>query len=321
MKKKALALLLTLLLVFLCACGSSASQSSYYAGSANTEAYAPAEAPAAVSADKSAVGDNGGSGSDAPAADPIADKIIYSAQANVETRDFDASLKAVDALIARVGGFLESSSITGSDYQSGRDYRSADYVIRIPADAFSGAMDSLSDLGNVTYRNTQADNITTQYYDTQSRLDAYQVEYDRLMDMLAKAETVEDMLSIEDRLSDVRYNIESLTTTMKSWDSQVNYSTLSLSLTEVKDYTNAQGAGLTYWQEVGQALQNTLEGVGRFFKGLLRFLIAALPVLLILAAVAAVVLLLIRRRRARRARAAAPAPAPQKTDENTQPHD
>ncbi len=306
MKKKALAALLAIILILsLAACGGSKSSESMVS-TADTQ---PAEAEggyangleAADSAAAEEPAPQAGAGGGEQTA-PVSDKLIYSGYAEIETLDFEGSIKAIDALIARVGGFIESSSVTGSNYSSGRDYRSASYTVRVPAAAYQDAAGSLDAIGNVTYQNSSADNITSQYYDTQSRLEAYNIEYDRLTEMLKKASTVEEMLAIEDRLTEVRYSIESLTTTLRGWDSLINYSTLTLSLTEVKDLSSAQGAGLSYWQEVGAALKSTLKGVGRFFSSLLLFLIAALPVLAILAALAAVTVLIVKKARARRAK-------------------
>lgn len=310
MKKKALALLISLLLVLsLAACGSSAAapksfdladnggfaaeteSQSYDAASGFAPEPAPAEEPAAADTPDASEG----------SAPTMADKIIYSGYANIETTDFDKSLEAVDALVKRVGGFLESSSVTGVSPGSAKEYRTADYVIRIPAASFEEVTTALSDVGSVVRCSTSAENITTQYRDTKGRLDAYQIEYDRLLDMLAKAETVEDMLSIESRLSDVRYNIESLTTTITGWDSLINYSTLSLYVVEVKDYTDSQGSG-GYWQEMGEGFKDTLKAVGNFFAGLFMFLIAGLPVIIILAVVAVAVILIVKRRKAKKAR-------------------
>lgn len=309
MKKKALALLLSLLLVLsLAACGSSAAPSEpgvYNAasdmskGDAETYSYAgnggfapsdSGETDPAVTAPPAQTGDG---------AAPMSDKIIYSASANIETTDFDKSLEALDVLIRRVDGFVESSSVTGISQSSGREYRTADYVVRIPAASFREVTDSLSDLGSVLNCSTSADNITAQYTDTKGRLDAYQIEYDRLLDMLSRAETVEDMLSIESRLSDVRYSIESLTTTINGWDSLISYSTLSIYLVEVKDYTDAGSSG-GYWQEMGQGFRDSLKAVGNFFAGLFMFLVAALPVLAILAVVALAVFFIVKRVRAKK---------------------
>ncbi len=301
MKKRTIATVLALILVLaLSGCGSTATnemvaKENYYAdGDTNWSADAGYSSGAMPEPETPVTAQSGSGSATATDVSISAEKIIYNAYAEIETTDFDASLLAVDRLIASVGGFIENSSVTGSNYYSGRDYRSASYTIRVPSDKFTAATGSLADIGNVTYQNSNAENITTQYYDTQSRLEAYQIEYDRLTDMLSKATTVEDMLSIEDRLTDVRYNIESLTSSMKLYDAQVNYSTLSLSLTEVKEITTAQGAGLTYWQEMGQNLKDSLNSVWRFLKNVLMFLVAALPALVLLGVIAVVVILIVR---------------------------
>jgi hypothetical protein len=277
MKKKALALLLALLLVIgLCACGASSSM-----GSNDTvSAAAPQEAETNETgkADYSGIAD-GDSSQEAPgAADdtgaPTTDKIIYSAYAEIETRDFETSVQDVYGLIDRYGGFSESSTVTGNDFYDTRSTRSASFVIRIPSARFEEMTDSLTELGNVPYSSTNAENITARYNDTQSKLDAYEIEYDRLLSMLEKAETVEDMLAIEDRLADVRYNIQSLSNTISGWDSLLSYSTVTLQLNEVVEYTEEPVETETYWEEVAAAFSSTLRAVGRFFKGLFKAVVA-----------------------------------------------
>ena len=96
----------------------------------------------------------------------------------------------------------------------------------------------LNTLGNVTYKTSGIQNITVEYTDTESRLKAYRTEEERLLVMLEKAETVEDMLNIEDRLSlRCATASESLTSTLMNWDSLISYSTVTLQITEVSRIT------------------------------------------------------------------------------------
>ena len=181
--KKALSLLLAALLVFaLCACGSADTPSSAPAASydmAYTENAYPAEAEEyggfAVTGGTQL---ESGSGA-APEGSP--EKLIYSASATVETTEFDGTIEKLSALVEQYGGFVESSSVNGSNYYTqSRGYsstRCASYVIRVPSDKFSALMGSLSTLGNVPYSHTYTENITAQYYDTDARLTAYQTIY------------------------------------------------------------------------------------------------------------------------------------------------
>lgn len=200
-------------------------------------------------------------------------------------------------MIDRYAGFLEYADVSGTDYSSQfygyKNYRQANFTIRVPKEHFAQMMNSLGEIGNVTYSSTQAENITSQFTDTQSRLDMYRTEEERLLTMLESAATVEDMILIESRLSEVRYNIESLTSQLNNWQKQVDYSTLSLTLSEVEALTEEIPVQRSYWEQVGDSLRSVLQGLGSFFKDFLRILIAALPVLLLCAALAGVVLGLI----------------------------
>lgn len=292
--KKRIALLLALLMALsLCACGSSGQTAS--TTEAATYDAAPME-PESNSARSSgfaamdAVGvseeyDSDTASSDVPDENP--EKIIYSADATVETTEFDKTLEELAALIKEYGGWVQSSSITGANYYSisrGSSYnRSADYTIRIPSDKFQTVMGTLSTLGNVPYSYTYTENVSSQYYDVQSRLTAYKTQETRLLEMMEKAQTVEDTITIEEKLTELQYKIDSLQSSLNNWDRQVNYSTITLNVQEVGEYTEQQAVTISYGQRLLNAFTDSLKGVGRFFKNLLVFLVSALPALAILA--------------------------------------
>ena len=255
----------------------------------------------AIAPEASAAGDHG---ADAlPEINP--DKIIYSADATVETTDFEGTLAGVAKLVDQYKGWIESSSVNGANYYSksrgSASSRSADYTIRIPSASFADAMSSLSTLGNVPYTHMYTDNVTSQYYDTEARLNAYQAQEARLLELMEKAETMEDVIAIEEKLTELRYQIESLQSTLKGWDRQVSYSTVYLSIEEVAEYTPETSVTKpAYGQQLLSALRGSLRGIGSFFSGLLIWLVGALPVLIVLAAAAAVVVLIVRAARRKR---------------------
>ena len=299
--KKLLALVLSLLMMLsLCACGSAKSSATSAAGGAREEsaAYfpAPAEAPMAAY-DMAAYEDEGlglagnsaaakaEGGGEAPTENP--EKIIYSADATVETTEFDECLTALEQLLAANGGFVESSSVNGSNYyDSARgkvSRRTASYTLRIPSAKFGGMMDALSTLGNVPYTHMYTENVTAQYYDVEARMKAYQKQEERLMEMMELAETVEDIITIEDKLTDVRYRIDSFQSSLNNWDRRVAYSTLSITVKEVQVYTPATVTKISYGEELWLTFTDALKNAGQFFKDLLVFLVSAIPTLVILA--------------------------------------
>lgn len=294
--KKTLSLLLAVLLVFaLCACGSADSASSAPSAAydmVSTETAYPAEAPEEDYGGFAVAGGTQLETGSGAASEGSPEKLIYSASATVETTEFDRTIEKLSALVEQYGGFVESSSINGSNYYTqSRGYSSeryASYVIRVPSGKFSALMGSLSTLGNVPYSHTYTENITAQYYDTDARLTAYQTQEARLLEMMEAAETVEDLIAIEEKLTELRYQIESLQSTLKNWDRQVAYSTLDLEVQEVIEYTPE--SRMSYGQELALALTNGLRRTGEFFKDLLLAIVGALPALVILAVVLAILI-------------------------------
>lgn len=302
--KKLLSLLLALMLVFsLCACGAS---SSSYAQTAEMayDSYSADSAPAAdaprMAAEYSGLSMNvagaeadygaesGESQSELPEADP--DKIIYSADATVETLDFEATLAGLEDMIKNYGGWVESSSINGSNYTSSATLstarRSAYYTLRIPSAKFSELMSSLSTLGNVPYTHTYTENVTAQYYDTAARVQALETQEARLLDMMEKADTVEEIIIIDDKLTDVRYQIESLQSTLNNWDRRVSYSTVSLSINEVREYTpDSPAVDVSYGEQLLNSFKVGLRDVADFFADFLLWFVEALPALVVFAVI------------------------------------
>lgn len=300
LKRTPVLLLVLVMCLSLCACGNakSSAPSSARQNYSYEMAGAPAPMPeaayemdyeaegfAAYNTAAKAAGSTTSGSADTPAENP--EKIIYSGDATVETTEFDKSIAALEAMIEREGGFIESSSVNGSNYyDSSRGYaskRSASYTLRIPSAKFNALMSSLSDIGNVPYTHTYTENVTAQYYDTQARLNALQAQETRLIEMLKLAETVEDIITIEDKLSDVRYRIDSLQSSLNNWDRKVAYSTLNVTVKEVKVYTPETVTKLSYGQELWRTFTDALANTGEFFKNLLLFLVSAIPTLVILA--------------------------------------
>ena len=242
-----------------------------------------------------------GSGSRTAGDEPadMSEKIIYSADARLETTEFDAALEKIQALVKELGGFMESTSVSGNNYSAiargSTGGRYASFTIRVPSDKFSALTGSLSDIGNVPYCNTYMQNVTMEYYDVQSRLDAYRTQETRLLEMLAAAESVENMLAIQQQLTEVQYEIDSLTGQLRYYDHQVNYSTVTLDVTEVREYTPEPTITLTYWQRMVRGFSESLKSVGEFFQDLFLWFVTSLPWLVPLAAAIAAAAALIRR--------------------------
>ena len=121
--------------------------------------------------------------------------------------------------------------------------------------------------------------------------------------MLEKADTVADMITIESSLADVRYNIESLTSTLKNWQGMVDYSSLTLFIREVEELTEIVPIRQSYWQQIGEGIRSTMRSIGDFFKNLFKWVVVNLPVLVIIAVIVVLCVIAIRIRIRKRRKA------------------
>lgn len=322
-KQKLLSLALALLLLTtFAACGASktASDEMY---TDQTEAAAPQEAGNSLSlTDEQKTAETDTSTDGGTAELPPSDKIVYSGSVTVETMEFDKTLENLNKMVSDCGGFIENSSVTGTDFNSQysgyASYRTAQYTFRIPVDKFKSFTEGLNTLGNVPYSSTNAENITMQYTDTASRLKVYETKQARLLELLSKATSMEDILSIENSLTDVQYQIESLTSQIRYWDSLISYSTLSVTVSEVSLYTDDNTSTLSYGQQIKETFVRSIKALGRFFKGFFKFLVGAFPVLVVLAVIAVPVILIIRAANKKR-RAKMPPPTNFNNNDNNNP--
>lgn len=227
----------------------------------------------------------------------LADKIIYTASADLETTDLDQAIDALYQLADQYGAFLESSSVIGrrlQDQAEGNPYgRCADFTLRVPKEHYSDVTAALDTVGNVVTLSSNAENITAQYSDVEAQVKSYDTQEQRLLEIMAQADTVEDMITLESRLSDVRMEKERLETQLQNWDRQVDYSTVIISLTEVEVLTPEPPAEEpTYMEQLGQTFMSSVRWMGRAAKGGVKLLVAVIPVLLPIAVVILAVVLI-----------------------------
>ena len=291
MKKICSLLLCALLMLGLTACGGSSgnNKAMYSAGVRAEEAAAP-EAPAMM-ADNAA-----GLTSAAPDATPLPEgrKWIITMDMEVETDDLDKLMADLDQKIDAIGGYVEDQNIhNGSTYAS-RRYRNANLTVRVPDEKVDQFTGDLSGMANVVSQNLRREDITLKYVATASRVTALETEEARLLELLAKAETMEDLLTIEARLTDVRYELENYASQLRLYDNQVDYATVYLYINEVQEYTPVEEP--TFFERIKTTFSDALEGLGDGIVNVTVFLIGNSPYLLTLGIAALVILKFVKRR-------------------------
>lgn len=215
-------------------------------------------------------------------------KIIYTSQLDVETRDFDSSHTLLRSTATELGGYLESSTCYGSAENGDR---CTDDTYRIPAAHYQEFLNSVGDIGSITYRSEQTEDITSCYVDVQARIDSLEAQRTRLQQLRDQADTLEDLLTIESQLSEVQYQLESYTAQRTLYDDQVDYCTVTVSLSEVQAYTPVN----TFSSRLSSAFGESLHGFVRFWQDLAILLVYALPYLAVLAVLAVLLIFAAKR--------------------------
>ncbi|MDD3251552.1 MAG: DUF4349 domain-containing protein [Lachnospiraceae bacterium] len=253
------------------------------------------EAVAETTAAAGYEGSSDGGGVDQPAEALVksARKLIRNVNLQVETTDFDALLAQITQEVGTLGGYIEQSDVSGSSISASQgDRRYAYLTARVPSDKLDGFIAQVDAKGNITNRSENIQDVTLQYTDIESRKKTLVVEQDRLWDLLAKADSVDAVIALESRLSEIRYQLESLESQLRTYDNQVDYSTVYLSIDEVKVFTPT--APDSVGARIQKGFQRNLEHVGTSMVNFFVWFISSLPSLLVFAAIITAIFFLVR---------------------------
>lgn len=303
MRKKWLTLFfigLWMLEAFAAGCGTkgtdaAASMSGQAANGAQYEEIASEDMAADAGASEGASEEGAGlAGSVSAAGQQMGEKLIYTYRYSVETKAFDAFLEAISDKAAELGGYIEASTTDGSGADGGSRY--ANLTLRIPADAMEQMLSLVKSEANVTYQSVSSEDVTLQYVDMESHLKALRTEQETLLKLLEGAQKVEDVISLQSRLTDVRYEIESYESQLRTYDNRITYSTLYLDVSEVVRTTSVTGAQTSFWDEIRIRFGDSLYAVGQGARGAVIWFVGSLPILVPLAAVIGAALLLWRKK-------------------------
>ena len=152
-------------------------------------------------------------------------KLIVESWISLEVTDIDANVRRVESLAVQSGGWVESSEVYGE-----AGYRSATVRIRVPADRLDSGLDSLRAMGRVTDEGVSSTDVTERLIDNEARLTAWYAQEERLVTLLENAPTVEDIIQIEQRIAEVRSDIEHVEATQRDLTGRVATSLITVNL-------------------------------------------------------------------------------------------
>ena len=205
-------------------------------------------------------------------------KWVITMSLTAETENLADAMGLLAEKIQESGGYVESQSISGTAVNSGRS-PTAYITVRVPAEQLDSFVEDVSGMTNVVSSSRYVEDITLRYTDTEGRVKALQTEEARLLELMEQAETMSDLLEIEERLTEVRYQLENYTSTLRLYDNQVDYATLDLTLREVEKFTPPEKQG--FWEKVTSGLADSIVDLGQGMVDFAAWVLIELPYLVL----------------------------------------
>lgn len=317
MKKRTTALILVVILAaVLAGCGSGSSGAD---DNAPISSYGEAKNAAVPQTDTLAASNTAGNDAEAAGSETAAeagtvtdskpaalnaDKIVYTADISMSTKEFDKAVKQLKAITKKYGAIVQSENYSEGDtdwYTNGNGTRNAGsrsyYVsLRVPSKNYNTMLDATGSMNAVTdSRNSNAENISQQYSDTQAQISSLKAELVQLNGIMQKATKVQDILDIQQRITEVQTQLDQAQSDMDRMDTDVAYSYVNVTLNEVAEYSDKpDSSDISFGRKIINNFVKSLADFAEFCRNLVLFLALNWIKIVILAAV---VFIIVRIRR------------------------
>jgi len=210
-------------------------------------------------------------------------KLIKNVYMSVETMDINPLISSIESRVSDLGGYISQSDI--SKGRSG--LKQCSMTIRIPAEKIDGFIDQVAEDSNVVSESESIEDVTMHYTDLEAHKKALQSEYDSLLMLMGRAESMEDIITIQSRLSDVRYQMESMESSLRVLQNQVAYSTINLDINEVsqptpkKEETTKEMIERRFFSNLDQAYDTVMDFAIDVFVNIPNIVVAIVFILLV----------------------------------------
>jgi hypothetical protein len=200
-------------------------------------------------------------------------KTITSVDMSLEVEDVPGAIEQIAATARASGGYVSGSSVYVHTYDQ-NTWRDGYITVRIPEAGHPEFLDEVSQLGEVTSRSVSSQDVTEEYIDVNARLENLKRQEQRLHEVLNMSRTVEEVLSVEKEIERVRGEIDSLTGRLNYLNDRVEYSTISIRLTESDRVIYSWG--------LGDALSESVRGFISMVNALIILVGYMLPIVILL---------------------------------------
>lgn len=241
-------------------------------------------------------------------------KIITTYSINLETVEYDGFVSQIEQYINDKKGYIEYSDSWGSPidekmfsegYYDTQPYpyysgRSKNMTVRIPEAEAQAFLQMLKENGYETSSSVSTNDVSLEYYDTEARIKALETQRDRILELITQAQNVDELILLEQRLTDINYELDSKQTQMKYFENQIQYTTIHVYVNEVVEFSDIEKFNPSFGDRIVTGLKNTFSNIRVGFVNLVIWIIVNSVYFVMLAIVVIIALIIIKKRKAKK---------------------
>ena len=218
--------------------------------------------------------------------------LIYMVDMSIITEEYDKDYASIKMKLSKLGGYVYteySSGTKGSD-----DLRYVSLVLKIPVENLDEFVNGVDKEMKVTSKRINVEDTTDQYYDIASRIDLLETRYRKMEEYLKTATEMQDIITIEEEMSNIIYQLENLKGEKKGIENKVRFSTVNITLNEAKSSAINAYDEKTIWDRMANGISSTFNDMVDYMGDILVLFVSSLPVLGLIAVIAIIIIVIVK---------------------------
>lgn len=207
------------------------------------------------------------------------EKLIQTIGLELETKAYTKAVDEIEALVKSLNGFIQNSYVPLPRNANEFSNLVANITVMIPTSSIEEFINRAGTSAKIVSERREVFNVTDVYRDAEARIVTLQAKELRLLELLKQSGTLSDLLLIENELSNTRYEIERLESSIQDYDKRIAYTQFNLSLREVYEYSPSERVGL--WERIVEAFSNNAQSFIRMLENGFIFILSTLPFLVV----------------------------------------
>lgn len=208
-------------------------------------------------------------------------KVILSYTIDLETKEFDKSVENIEEITTQSSGYVQSHNIRTHE-RNNQVYKFGEMTLRVPKDKVDMVLKVLKAESYVISESSDSTDVTNQYYDVEASIKSLEAQESKLNELYKKATTIEDIITVDNKLTQVIKDKENLTRTFLDLQNRTELTSIYITLEEVTEYSLLESAQISFGDKLANAFTNSFKVMGNATLDFVVILASVFPLLIIL---------------------------------------